>query len=270
MTHIITMTYTPTAEARSLYDSLKNKGQRLLLMNAGSLEEEAKSDEWISKNIVFERSLPDNKAELNTHWSEMTSVYAVWKNLLSDADENEYIQNSHYRRMLDLPEKLEKGVLYVAEPFPMLFKSGEKPEDIIQTNIEGGMRICHPPQSWEAMEQTMYDLLNWHDIHLWNEWKQMNFLPAPNNLFAMPVWALRSYCPLVFPVLDKIESMLPFEDENYKTAYQRRATGFCAERLFSFWCYVQNERGMRFQFCPVKKFEDFKPITDIEERNTKL
>lgn len=54
--------------------------------------------------------------------------------------------------------------------------------------------------------------------------------------------------------------------KEYDTAYQRRWLSFIGERMFSWWCYCQHIGGVKVASVPVKIYENFKGITDQEER----
>lgn len=102
--HYITLHYAPTKEAKYLYERLKaDPTQTPHFMNWGNLM--SSEDPWVKENIVFETSKPDNIAEKNPNWCEMTTIYWAWKN--GDIKDDDYVQHSHYRKFLDIPEGLE-------------------------------------------------------------------------------------------------------------------------------------------------------------------
>lgn len=103
--HYITLHYAPTDEAKKLYEEmLADKKQNLRLMNWGNL----KDDPW-RDNITFEDSRPDNIADRNPNWCEMTTIYWAWKN--GDIKDDDYVQHSHYRKVLDIPEGVEADLI---------------------------------------------------------------------------------------------------------------------------------------------------------------
>lgn len=163
---------------------------------------------------------------------------------------------------IDLSENLYSG--YVVTPIPMIFNVEEEKgqRKAIQTDIEGGTNICHPKWTWNAMEEVLLDNLNWRDSQAWCEWKRLRVMPAPLNLFMLKKPLFKEYCDWVFPLIFDIDKKIPYDREEYKTAYQRRAISFVGERLFSFWCYMKTTYGVLFQCSPVKIYEEFKPITD--------
>lgn len=111
--HYITLHYAPTKEAKDLYERLKvDPKQTPHFMNWGNLR--SSEDPWVKENIVFETSKPDNIAEKNPNWCEMTTIYWAWKN--GDIKDDDYVQHSHYRKFLDIPEDADKSAadIYVA------------------------------------------------------------------------------------------------------------------------------------------------------------
>ena len=76
----------------------------------------------------------------------------------------------------------------------------------------------------------------------------------------------KEFCEWLFPKVFEIEARIPYENEEYKTAYQQRALAFIGERLFSFWTYKKALEGKILTELPNRIYDDFKPLTDAEER----
>lgn len=109
--HYITLYYSPTKEAIDLYEKLKaDPRQNVHFMNWGNLRD----DPW-RDNITFEDDvLPDGRASdniayKNPHWCELTTIYWAWKN--GDVKDDDYVQHSHYRKVLDIPEGVEADLI---------------------------------------------------------------------------------------------------------------------------------------------------------------
>jgi len=109
--HYITLHYAPTDEAKKLYEEmLADKKQHLRLMNWGNLKDDPYAD-----HITFENDvLPDgrasnNIADRNPNWCEMTTIYWAWKN--GDIKDDDYVQHSHYRKVLDLPDEVDADLI---------------------------------------------------------------------------------------------------------------------------------------------------------------
>lgn len=260
MIDIVTLFYPPTDKAKEVYGKMENS----TFINYGNL----KDDEWTVKNARFETEFSDNIAKLNPHFCEMTTFYCVWKNLLDGISDDDFIRHSHYRKFLEIPKQLDQRIdLYIANPYNLVFNvKGERK----CLNIQDATLLCHPQQSWRSMEEVMVADGTFRELEWWREWKRLNVMPAPMNLFCMKVGLFKEYCDWVFPKLFKIEKMIPYDDPNYKTAYQSRAIAFISERMFSFWVFCQTRRGRRLLQVENTIYDDFKPITDEEERRKQI
>lgn len=103
--HYITLYYSPTKEAIDLYEKMKaDPKQNVHFMNWGNLRD----DPW-RDNITFEDSRPDNIAHKNPHWCELTTIYWAWKN--GGIKDDDYVQHSHYRKVLDIPDGVEADLI---------------------------------------------------------------------------------------------------------------------------------------------------------------
>lgn len=263
MTHdIITLYYPPTDKAKELYCSMKENGHDIHFINCGNLSTD---DEWVKSNVEFETQMNGNIAHMNQHLCELTTFYYVWNHLSTKWSDGDYVQHIHYRKMLDIEDP--NGKNWVCAPYPMLFNVNGKR---VQASIYDGTRLCHPHQSWDIMEEVVMNSATMKERDWWIEWMTLGVMPAPMNLFVLQKPLFDEYCEWVFPKVFEIERRIPYGDEEYQTAYQRRALAFIGERLFSYWCYVKTRRGVQFNTAQPKIFNDFKPITDEEERGKKL
>ena len=68
----------------------------------------------------------------------------------------------------------------------------------------------------------------------------------------------------------EIAERLPLDRSDYRTLYQRRALGFISEMFLSLWAFIQRSKGLRVMQAPFVMYRDFKPISDEEERMTKI
>lgn len=138
MTHIFTIHRQPNEKGKQIYDDFK-KTQKCFFVNAGNLRDS--DDPWLKQNLTFEGDYANNIAKLNPRVNEMTAQYLVWKNLLQQIPEDEWVEFSHYRRWLKLPKALDDSVdLYVMKGISF------KP------NIEVQFRNNHPSMGWDILE----------------------------------------------------------------------------------------------------------------------
>ena len=75
----------------------------------------------------------------------------------------------------------------------------------------------------------------------------------------------------MFPRAFEIDRLIPYDNEEYRTAYQRRALSFIGERLFSFWAWSRDRRG-EIRTIPTRwtLHDGLKPIADSFERCTRI
>lgn len=117
--HVMTLYYQPTEEAKAEYTRMMGKeGQQMVFVNAGSIDA---SDDWVKKNVVFETGFKDNIAYLNPHLCELTTYYCVWKNLLEGWSDDDFVQHSHYRKWLEVPDGENGELIYATHDYPMVF-----------------------------------------------------------------------------------------------------------------------------------------------------
>ena len=187
----------------------------------------------MKENIIFETDYPDNLADWNTKINELTAQYLAWKNLLKDASDDEWVCFSHYRRWLNLPETLNDDVdIYVAPSWTVMIEG--KP-----ISLEMNFKAWHPNLTWDIVETYMKEnCLSYKSTKIFDQWKSQPVFPASMNLAAMRLGLARQWWEWIFPKLFDIDKEIPYEEDAYRTLYQRRACGFMAERLFSFWVYL--------------------------------
>ena len=111
----------------------------------------------------------------------------------------------------------------------------------------------------------------WRECSEFDEWKNLSDFPAPINIWCMKVRAFRKYCEWLFERVCAIDSKIPYDNQEYRTAYQRRAVAYMGERLFSFWVWSREWRG-DIEAVPVKwtLHDGLKPISDAAERGMKI
>lgn len=145
--------------------------------------------------------------------------------------------------------------------------------------VETGSLYCHPTTTWRIMEQVVMESpdMNWTTSAIWNQWANSPTMFAPQDLFKMKAHLFREYMEWMLPMAKKIEERLKKEmaDSNsikkdYGTAYQSRYMAFVLERLFSFWACSQFIGGVKIAGVKTEFHPEWKPITDIQERNTEV
>ena len=210
--------------------------------------------------MVFEIDYADNIAVWNPKINELTSQYLAWKNLLKDASDDEWVRFSHYRRwLLELPDNPDEHDvdLYICNKYRCVSQ-------------ELWFKNCHPPYVWDVMEMYMMENLRPLECKLFAEWKRMEYFIAPMHLSAMRLGLAKKWWEWIFPKIFDIDPMIPYDEEKYKTLYQRRACGFMAERLFSFWVYLMQHQGIKTQELNFALVDGLKPFTMQQEMQTRI
>ena len=215
--HIFCLYYPPTEQAKSLYDGFKEKGQDVILLNAGSLKDS--TDPWTREHVTQESDLEFNIANKNPSFCELTAFYATWKNFTPHWNDEDWLEFSHYRKTLDLPADFKAdnpNAVYVSKPYPMRFYINH---NLTPCSVESGTIVCHPKPSWDALESSVKDLGGWRDAHDFDTWKELTDFPAPINIFCMKVKHFKTYCSWLFERACAIDSKIPYDNEEYRTAY---------------------------------------------------
>ena len=141
-------------------------------------------------------------SEKNVNYSELTALYWIWKNRLSDewsVSEKGYYGLCHYRRILELSDddvlRLEDNEVDVVLPFPMSY----------EPDIEEHHKRYIKDRDWKALIQALKELFPQYaavfpDIlaqpHLYN----YNIMIAKKGILA-------DYCSWLFPILERVEEL---------------------------------------------------------------
>ena len=257
MINIFSIYYPPVEKGKVIYEEFKQR-ETCFFINAGNLRDS--DDPWVNENIIFETDYPDNLADWNTKINELTAQYLAWKNLLKNTSDNEWVRFSHYRRwLLGLPENLdnENIDIYLSNRY----RCG---------SMEGWFKNCHPPLLHDIMEMYIKENSPTSDCVIFDEWKKLPDFIAPMNLAAMRLGLARQWWKWIFPKLFDIDKEIPYEEDAYRTLYQRRACGFMAERLFSFWVFLQQKKGLVTKDMNWALVDGLKPITMQQEMQTRI
>lgn len=201
----------------------------------------------------------DNISHLNEFFCELTVLYWVWKN--KDMGENDYYGLCHYRRFFT-----DKGRPFSLSKFPLNRKASEKKmlyyvhaslDEIIIKKLQNADVVLTYPVNVSLkrkVEISIYD--QYIQKHSKEEWEILQTVikekyPAYIPSFILlsqqtkmcigsmmiarsSVW--NSYLEWVFDILFEVHKRITYGNE----IYQRRATGFMAERLMNL--YVQHNR----------------------------
>lgn len=178
----------------------------------------------------------ENINHLNPVYSEMVTMWYVWKNQLK----SEYVGFEHYRRHLNVIRMPKEGECQIYRIIPF-----------------GGMTVrqqyakCHNAKDFDkvlAILDEKYGEGNAYSYFLRN-----STMLIANCTFLMKWEDFCSLCEFMFPILEEFTTACGIEglgtlDEwhnkavadfgDNKTIYQRRVVSFLAERLISAWIYT--------------------------------
>ena len=188
-----------------------------------------KTEKRISK---LSDDLGDNISERNGDYSELTGLYWVWKNFLSEEDMNHYCGLAHYRRLLDFSEKdllrLLDNDIDVVLPYPMPY----------EPNIEAHHLRYLIDSEWNAVLQAVDELqpeyaVSFKEILKQGYYYNYNVILAKNNV-------LQDYCDWLFPLLFRIEEIN--DPEGIKPP--NRFMGYVGETLETLY-FMHNKDRLR-------------------------
>lgn len=241
--------YTPTDQfwqALQQFNTKYKRTAKIQPINGGS---QLPDDSRILKDNTGE-----NISHLNKQFNEWTSLYWVWKN--ATLDNVDYVGHCHYRLYFKkLPKDLTADI-YVSQPLPMLFIADN---NLIQTNVEEGYRLCHISQDWDLLET----IIPTEDKELFCHWKHQKALNAPCQMFLMKKDLFNEYMTYAWTLLSSLYTLINLSGRD---GYQYRALAFLGERILSFWTYKMAAEGKTVKELQTTKLEELKPETATDER----
>ncbi len=180
----------------------------------------------------------------NRYFCELTALYWIWKN-----DDSELVGLSHHRRFF-APKKqiLHFGEHRIAANTD--FGEFEQGADIIVTiPLRWAVNGNVPERLVDQYSRfhVGHDLLMAREEVLANSPDYIgafDFVMSGNqmshhNMFVARKHAIDEYCEWLFPILFALEKSIPYQ---FYDAYQERAFGYLAERLFNVWLAKHRKR----------------------------
>lgn len=144
----------------------------------------------------------ENISGKNGNYSELTALYWIWKNRLSQktaGDRNEYYGLSHYRRILELSEddvlKMVDNDVDAVLPYPMPY----------EPDIEAHHKRYLRDTDWKAMVTALGELQPEYAERL-PEILGQQYLYNYNIMLARKE-VLADYCTWLFPILERTEEL---------------------------------------------------------------
>jgi hypothetical protein len=181
----------------------------------------------------------DNISHLNKNYGELTGIYWIWKNLLSNFNADDLIGNCHYRKLWlnDLyptKQKKSKESLYnnlLSNENNLLkeFNTFQvQPIIFNNKNLFEDFKIIHKNDSLEKS----VSFLNPELAKLFEKHLNRNIF-YPLNMFITTPKIFEKYCETIFPWLEKCYEYCM--KKNLCDGYNTRLPAFLAERFTSFW-----------------------------------
>lgn len=166
----------------------------------------------------------DHISEKNRQYCELTALYWIWKNDMSD-----YVGLGHYRRHFELGweeiKRLARSDIDVVLTIPIM--------DI--PNVETVYRRDHISADWDNMLDAVHSLSPDY-MDAVREMQKGRFYYA-YNMFIMRREVLEDYCTWLFPILSYCEEHCKEKEDTY----QNRYIGFLAEHLMSAYFLYHEE-----------------------------
>ena len=237
--------YCTTIRYFSVLDKLPSYIRPLGLGNASY------PDHWLAEKNGH------NILELNKYYGEASGIYWIWKNRLENANDNDWIGTSHYRKLwlnnlYEKKQKLSTDSLYsnLLKPDNNIFKDC----DVIQVQPI----FLKNETIFEQFDKVHKNniLKNCVDfLRIEEKSKFLNHLNGNKlcglNMFITKVHIFKKYCESLFPWLEKCLAYC--KNNNLCEDYNTRLPAFLSERYTSFW-FSQNSKKKHLSYARLGKF----------------
>ena len=196
---------------------------------------------WLKDNVG------NNISSLNKYFAELTGLYWIWKNKISEFGENDWIGTCHYRKLWlnDLYENKQKkstDSLYnnLLKPSNNLFQKNDvllvQPIQFKKKNLLSDFNEVH-------INNVIEECINFLDpknkknfiIHL-----NQNILFG-QNMFITKKKLFNEFCDITFRWTNDCHNFLL--KENICSGYNTRLVAFLSERFTSYWFSKFNKKS---------------------------
>jgi len=198
----------------------------------------------------------NNISDLNKFYGELTGFYWVWKNLIDEFKENDYIGFCHYRKLW-LNYLRDKKNFSFKSVYSELFHPRDNfffNTDVVQVqpivfknrNLIEDFHLIHK-------NNMLIKSLDYLDTEIKNNF--FHFLSQstlyPLNMFIVKKKYFVEYCNIIFPWLKKCLEVS--KEKNYLINYNTRLPAFLAERFTSYW-FSQFEKRKLLSYARIGSF----------------
>ena len=181
------------------------------------------------KDADYYDNVGDNISDKNKNYCELTGLYWIWKNTVSDI-----VGLCHYRRYFSKSKfsKQEKHYVTIDD-----IKQYMRRYDVImpvkryykETTYEA-LNVAPNIDDINAIKAAIKTICPEY-LDPFNEYLQSNKCYL-YNMFIMRKWLMDEYCSWLFPILECIEKNYKVDNED---PYRSRLFGFLSERLIYVW-----------------------------------
>lgn len=190
-----------------------------------------KLDDYFIKNnyikIDTRNTNGQSIGDLNKLYNEICGIYWIYRNLPSPQD-TDWIEFSHYRRYLQLPQDLDEGKIYAHSM-------------CLGISVRDQYKKCHNINDLDIYTKVLIDD-NVVEKDMFNKFlNDKEFFCC--NLMCIQGSEFKKYCEFMLQCFNKLQycinnSLISLEDRN---SYQKRVGGFLLERMTGFWLkYMSN------------------------------
>ena len=176
---------------------------------------------------------------LNKFYGQYTGIYWIWKNLLNDKKDSDWVGTCEYRKLWLNSMYKKKLKLSFKSLFSDLLKTSNKifsecdailvqPIKFKTENIGQQFKKVHNIDLFKDC----INFISKDNVDEFKEFLKKNTLSAP-PLFITKVKIFKNFCEEIFPILEKSYSY--FKDKGLCHGYNVRLPAYIVERYASFW-----------------------------------
>lgn len=198
------------------------------------------------------RGVPcNNISNKNDSYCELTGLYWAWKNIKTLYPNIKYLGLCHYRRYFSFSRI---GLFSDSVDLPVSEIKNYKIDHEKLSNILTAKAIIlpepktcpyplyldyaywHVSEDYRVVGKVIHDVYPKYFSSLVQIMERNNKM-SPYNMFIMPFDLVDQYCEWVFDVLQRVESLIPYQ---YYNEQQKRVFGYLSEWLFNIWFSCQH------------------------------
>ncbi len=209
-----------------------------------------------SDNKFLNENTGINISHLNKYYAEMTGIYWVFKNKITDFTDDDWIGFCHYRRLW-LNKIYEKKTISISSIYDKMldnFISNKKnfnsimiePTILKRESIVEHFINNHGPEIFDFLNEIL-DKNTYDDF---NKYLKKNKFSTCNMFITKPK-IFSNYCNIIFPIMNKL--YVECEKRNLCVGKNIKLPAFLIERFTSFW-FEKNTNIEYLSYAVLNKF----------------